>query len=186
VSVSEVAKLRSRRVLLAGATSAAGAALLSGCGSSPLRDKVRKNARVSPADIATLNALLDVEHYGIAAYAAGLPLLETSWTMTGKQFLGQELAHANEISQLVKSAGGKPRRPAASYNLGNPRNHIEALALLQTAERTQMRAYVELIPRISGGPTRAVLATIFANDAQHLTVLRLHSGQSLPGPFAVA
>ena len=141
--------------------------------------------RVSVADIATLNALLDVEHYGIFAYAAGLPLLNPSWTMIGKQFLGQELAHATEIADLVKAAGGKPRRKAASYNLGHPRTHSEAIALLESAERAQMRAYVGLIPRLSGGSTRAALATIFANDAQHLAVLRSHSGQSLPGAFAL-
>jgi hypothetical protein len=178
-------KLRSRRVLLAGATSAAGAALLSGCGSRPLREKIRKNVQVSVADVSTLNALLDVEQYGIAAYAAGLPLLNPSWTMIGKQFLGQELAHANEISELIKAVGAKPKRRAASYNLGHPRTHTEALALLETVERAQMRAYVRLIPKLSGGRTRAALATIFANDAQHLAVLRSHSGQSLPGAFAL-
>jgi hypothetical protein len=178
-------KLRSRRVLLAGATSAAGAAVLSGCGSRPLREKIRKNVRVSVADIATLNTLLDVEQYGIAAYAAGLPLLNPSWTAIGKQFLGQELAHANEISELIKAAGAKPRRRPASFNLGHPRTHSDAIALLETAERTQMGAYLRLIPKLAGGSTRAALATIFANDAQHLAVLRSNSGQSPPGPFAL-
>ena len=172
-------------MLLVGAAGA-GAALASGCGSRPLREKIRKNAQVSRSDIATLNALLDVEHYAVSAYAAGLPLLDPSWAMIGKQFLGQELAHANEITELVKGAGGTPRRRAASYDLGHPRTHAEALALLETAERTQMRAYVKLIPTLSGGRTRAALATIFANDAQHLAVLRLHSGHSLPGPLALA
>jgi hypothetical protein len=30
-----------------------------------------------------------------------------------------------------------------------------------------------------------VVATIFANDAQHLAVLRQQQGQSLPGAFAI-
>jgi hypothetical protein len=185
LSVPEVATLRSRRALLTGAAGGAGVTVLSGCGSKPLREKVRSNARVSPADLATLNALLDVEHYAIAAYAAGLPLLDPSWTMLGKQFLGQELAHANEISELIKAAGAKPRRPPASYNLGDPRSHAGAVALLERIERVQMRAYLMMIPRLAGGSTRAALATIFANDAQHLTVLRSQSGQPLPGPFAL-
>jgi ferritin-like protein len=185
VNVSEAAKLRSRRALLASAAGAAGVAVLSGCGSKPLREKISSNTRVSARDLATLNALLDVERYGIAAYAAGLPLLDPSWALVGKQFLGHELAHANEITQLIKAAGAKPRRPPASYSLGDPRNHADALALLEHVERAEMRAYVEMIPKLAGGHTKAALATIFANDAQHLTVLRSRSGQPLPGPFAL-
>jgi hypothetical protein len=170
---------------LAGAASAAGAVALSGCGNKALREKIRGGARVPASDISTLNSLLDVENYAIAAYAAAIPLLGASQQLVGKQFLSHELAHAVELSDLVKQAGGKPGKPAASYRLGNATNAREALALLQSAERAQLHAYLGMIPTLSSGRIRAVVATIFANDAQHLAVLHQQLGQPLPGPFAI-
>ncbi len=178
---------RSRRAALATAASAAGAVALAGCGSKPLREEIRTGAHVAPGDLPFLNALLDVEHYAIAAYAAGIPLLgplNSPGAKMGKQFLAQELAHAVELSDLAKRAGGKPRKPQASYNLGHPRSAAEALALLEHAENVQLQAYLAMLPRLSGGHVRAALLTIYANDAQHLAVLRGHAGlPAASGPF---
>jgi hypothetical protein len=160
--------------------------VLSGCGTKALREKIRNGARVPPADIPTLNAMLEVENYAIAAYAAGIPLLGSAATTIGKQFLAQELAHAVEISDLIKGAGGKPRRRQATYNLGDARTEAEAFALLESAERVQLQAYLQMIPALTGGHVKAAVATIFANDAQHLAVLRLQARQPLPGAFTVA
>lgn len=185
MSVTEAAKLRSRRALLAGAAGGVAATVLSGCGGKPLREKIRSGARIPQGDIEPLNALLDVENYGIAAYAAGIPLLGPVGRIIGKQFLSQELSHAVELSDLVRGAGGKPRRRPSSYDLGDPRTEADAFALLERAERLQLNAYLQMIPTLSGGRVRAAIATIFANDAQHLAVLRMQAGQALPGAFAV-
>ena len=172
---------------MAGAASAAGAAVLSGCGNQALRVRIRNGARVSPGDVDTLNALLDVENYAIAAYAAGIPMLGGgNAELAGKQFLSQEISHATELSDLVKAAGRKPHRRPSTYSLGPPpRNAAEAYAFLQRVERLQLEAYLKMTPTLSGGLVRATIATIFANDAQHLAVLRLQAGQALPGAFAV-
>ena len=179
---------RSRRALLAGATSAAGAALLSGCGNKALRVKIRNGASVPAADVGALNTLLDLENYGIAAYAAGIPLLDSAAAqLVGKQFLSQELSHALELTELIRTAGGRPHRRPSTYNLGAPpRNATEALGLLERVERQQLDTYLQMIPNLSSGGLRATIATIFANDAQHLAVLRLQGGQALPGAFAVS
>jgi Ferritin-like domain len=177
VSATDQSRLRSRRALLAGAGVAATVAL-AGCGGKPLREKIRSGgAKVPPEDAATLNALLDVENFGIAAYAAGIPLLSSTGSTTAKWLLGQELAHAAELEALIKAAGAKPHKLAATYNLGDPRTATEALALLERAEHAQLHAYLEKIPTLSDGHVRAAIATISANDAQHLAVLRSSGGQ---------
>lgn len=177
----------SRRALLAGAAGAAGTAALAGCGNSALRTKIENGASVPREDVPTLNALLDIEHYAIAAYAVGIPWLGPAAALIGKQFLGQELAHAVELGDLVKAAGEKPRKRASSYKLGTPpRNAAEAFAFLERTERIQLDAYLEMIPKLSSGRVRATIATIFSNDAQHLAVLRLQAGQALPGPFTLS
>jgi hypothetical protein len=185
VSTAEEVRLRSRRALLAGAAGVAGGVVLAGCGGKPLREKIRGGASTPGSDIDVLNSLLAAENYGIAAWAVGIPLLSRTGQMIGKQFLSQELAHAGELSDLIKGAGGKPPARPASYNLGDPHTEAEAWSLLQNAERIQLNAYLEMVPVLSGGRVRAAIATIFANDAQHLAVIRSQSGQSLPGAFAV-
>jgi Ferritin-like domain len=184
VSASAALKPRSRRALLAGAAGA-GAALLAGCGGKPLREKIRSGARVTAADVKVLNRLLDVENYGIAAYAVGIPLMTPAAAAMGKQFLAQEQSHAVELGDLIRGAGEKPAKPPATYELGDPRTQADAFALIERAERRQLEAYLQMIPSLSGGQVRAALATIFANDAQHLAVLRQQSGQPLPGAFTV-
>jgi len=179
--------LRSRRKLLlaAGASVAgAGSVAFAGCGSSSLRVKVRNGAKVAPGDIEILNGLLDLEHHAIAGYAAGIPLLRPPAARAAKQFLAQELAHALALSDLVKRAGAKARKPSASYDLGDPRTGAEVLALLHRLERAQLTAYLEMIPALSPGRVRSAVAAIFANDAQHVSVLRAHLGRAaVPAAF---
>jgi hypothetical protein len=166
------------------ASGAATAGLLAGCsGSKPLRLKVRSGVKVARGDVAILNELLGIEQYTIAAYTAGIPLLRRPAAKAAKQFLGQELAHAQSLTDLIKQAGGKAAKPSASYALGNPATEPQVLALLEALEGRQLAAYVQMIPRLSPGRLRSAVAAIFANDAQHLTVLRTQLGQD-PVPTA--
>jgi hypothetical protein len=173
-----------RRALLAGGV-ASGTIALAGCGSSSLRSKVKKGAKVAPADIDVLDRLLDLERYTIAAYAAGIPLLGGSASKAAKQFLGQELAHAGTLAGLIKQAGGKASEPRASYALGHPRGAADVLALLHRLEADQLAAYLQMLPALSSGRLRSTAAAIMANDAQHLSVLRQALGQP-PVPAARA
>ena len=174
----------SRRTLLtAGAATTAG--LLAACsGSKPLRLKVRTGATVQRADVSVLNGLLDLEHRTIAAYAAGIPLLRRPAAKAAQQFLAQELAHAQALTDLVKKAGGKPDKPDASYNLGRPATEAQVLTLLRGLEDRQLAAYLASTPLLTPGKLRSAVAAIFANDAQHVAVLREQLGQpGVPAAF---
>jgi hypothetical protein len=169
-------------VLAAGGGATAG--LLAGCsGSKPLRLKVRSGVKVARGDVAILNGLLGIEQHTIAAYTAGIPLLRRPAAKAAKQFLGQELAHAQSLTDLIKQAGGKAAKPSASYELGNPATEPQVLALLEALEGRQLAAYVQMIPQLSPGHLRSAVAAIFANDAQHLAVLRTELGHD-PIPTA--
>jgi rubrerythrin len=175
----------SRRAFLTSGAGVTGAALLGGCGGGgPLREKVRSGARVSRADVEPLNTLLDVEHYAIAAYAAGIPLLHDPQAKSTIQFLAQEMAHSVQLGDLIRQAGGKPHLPKISYDLGHPRAAAEVLDLLQHVERTQLRVYLDVLPRLSAGKTRSAVVSIFANEAQHLAMLRWQTGHA-PAPEAL-
>ena len=169
----------SRRALLSGGAAAATAAILSACsGGSPLREKVRAGGKVAKADVEPLNTLLAVEHYAVAAYAAGFPLLplHSPQYKAAQQFLAQELSHTVQLSDLIRSVKGKPDRPAARYDLGSPRSTADAMALFKRLEQVQIHTYLDTIPRLSGGGSRAAAVSIMSNDAQHLTVLRWQTG----------
>ena len=182
----------SRRGLLkaAGAGLAGGAALmLAACGGSHSSSSQATATSTSgpvpdSLDAALLNHLLDLEHLGVAAYTAGIPLLSPSGRKAGRLFLTQELSHAGELGGLVKQAGGKPHKGRETYNLGHPRTEEDVLRLLHKIERAQINAYLDAIPKVSLGSTRAALAAALANDAQHISVLRLSLGRR-PIPTAL-
>jgi hypothetical protein len=188
VTPSPAEDSHSRRALFAGGGSAAVAAfgLVAACSDSskPLRLKVRSGVTVQRADVAALNGLLDLEQHTIAAYAAGIPLLRRSAAKAGQQFLAHELAHAQALSDLVKRAGGKPGKPRPSYNLGSPTTEAQVLTLLRGLEDEQLTAYTRMMPLLSPGRLRSAVVAIFANDAQHVAVLREQLGESpIPAAF---
>jgi len=105
--------------------------------------------RVNVAGIEALRAAVEpFEPALVAAWAVGIPLLSQEGAAVGKQFLSQELAHAGELSDLIKSAGGKPRARPSSYNLGDPRTEAEAWSLLQNAEEITAALAAEIADRV--------------------------------------
>jgi hypothetical protein len=167
----------SRRAILkrSGAGVAAGAALvLAGCASKsnlPNVHKIPPEAR--SADVEILNGLLVLEYKAIAAYTAGIPLLEGRHVQTAaRQFLSQEISHSGELYALVRQAKGDSPHPKSSYPFGRPTGHKDVLELLHALEEEQIAAYLDAIPNVSPGSVRAALSSILANDAQHLVVVR--------------
>ena len=170
----------SRRALL----TVTGAFLLAGCGSSRSASHAPKGTLVAFADVVLLNRLIDLENIAVAAYTAAVPLLPPHAVPAAKRFLGQELDHVYGLSRLVRDAGGKPHKPPPSYDLGHPRGAGDILQLLHRLETAQLAAYLDTIPRLDPGPVRAMTAAFFANDAQHVSILRAELGRT-PLPSAL-
>jgi hypothetical protein len=181
----------SRRALLGsvGAALAGSSALaLAGCGkrAETGHKVVKQLARpIRRLDIKILGQALELERRTVAAYIAGIPLLSHQQAKGAKQFLNEELQHTGELLALITAAGGTPAPRAASYDIsGHARDRVGVLALLHSLESAQIANYLAMIPRLSPGPVRAAVATILANDAQHIAILRLAQGESaLPSAF---
>jgi hypothetical protein len=135
-------------------------------------------------DAAIFNGLIDAEYVTAAAYTAGIPLLSDHNLRAAKHFLIQEVAHITQLSNLVHVAHGVPRAPRASYDLDHPRNEKQVLELIRRAEQVSIRAYLDAIPKLSPGAARAAAASILANEAQHISVVRRNLGLD-PVPDAV-
>jgi hypothetical protein len=174
----------SRRGLLRAGGAALAGLVAAGCGKQSLREQVHNAKPVLETDVGLLNQLLHLEHVAIAAYTAGTPLLAPSVAKAGQLFLNDELAHAGALAGLVKAAGGKPIKPAPSYDLGHPRTSQEVLALLHEVEQAQLAAYLDAITRLEPAMVKQSVASILANDAQHVAVVRAGLHQTaVPGPF---
>jgi Ferritin-like domain len=174
----------SRRGLLRAAGAGLAGLVAAGCGSQSLKAQVHNSAPVLGTDVDLLNQLLHLEHLAIAAYTAGTPLLAPATYKAGQLFLNDELSHAGALAGLIRAAGGKPIKPAPSYPLGHPRSSQEVLALLHEVENAQLTAYLDAITRLEPGFVKSSVASILANDAQHVAVVRAALGQrAVPAAF---
>ena len=178
----------SRRALLSGVGATLALALaLAGCGKKAKAGhlSVKQAARpIQRVDIQILSGLLDLERHTVAAYTAGIPLLTHADGKTAKQFLDEELQHTGELLSLITAAGGNAAPRTASYDLGHPGDDAAVLELLHGLERAQIVAYLAAIPRLSPGPVRAAVASILANDAQHIAIIRMAQGMpAIPSAF---
>jgi len=182
---------RSRRAFLrtAGVGAAGGSSLLlTACGGGSATSKKQAaeesvTLAIRASDVQILNGALDLEHMAIAAYTAGIPLLNGRARAGAVRFLGQELTHAAALAGAIKGSGGKPNPPRTSYDLGSPRGQAEVLATLDTIEGTLIDVYLDAIPKLSPGWLRADVASILANEGQHISILRAARGLP-PAPSA--
>jgi hypothetical protein len=184
---SEPAGPSRRHVLKAAvvATAGLGATACGGAKDTAPKFRIPIPSHVPSADLGPLSRLLYLEYETVAAYEAGIPLLDEATQKTAEQFLRHELSHADDIGGLIKNAtkAKQPPQPGVRYSLGHPRTAAEVLDLLYRLERAQLSAYLWAMPRLSSGPVRAAAAAIFANDAQHVSLLRARLG-SPPVPAA--
>ena len=172
-----------RNLLLAAGTGLAGV-LLAGCGGESIKQQVHNSQPALANDVDLLNRLLHLEHTAIAAYTAGIPLLDQPTAKAGQLFLNDEISHAGDVAGLVREAGGKPIKPAPSYALGHPRTSEEVLMLLHAVENAQIAGYLYAIQQLEPGVVKQQVASILANDAQHVAVVRAALGQSaIPSAF---
>jgi hypothetical protein len=174
----------SRRGLLrtAGATFAgAGALLAAGCGSNGAKATTTATTSVAPElqarDITILADALELERRTVAAYVAGIPLLNKPDGKLATQFLSEELAHTGELIGLIRNAGGMARPRANSYDIGSAHDAAGVLAILQALEQLQIAYYLRSIPVLATTDARAGVATILAADAQHVVAVRQSRGQ---------
>jgi hypothetical protein len=175
----------SRRGLLRAAGAGLAGLLVAGCGTTQtLKAQVDNSAAVLGTDVDLLNQLLHLEQVAIAAYEAGTPLLPPAAVKAGQLFLNDELYHAGALAGWITAAGGEPITPPPSYDLGHPRTSQQVLAMLHEIEQAQITAYLAALPRLAPSMVQQSVASILANDAQHVAVVRAALGQpAVPSAF---
>jgi hypothetical protein len=158
--------------------------LLAGCGHSANQRQTKLPVVVTQSDLKLLNGLIDIEFHCATAYIAGIPMLSDHNLRLANRFLNQELSHIIELQSLVKAGHGLPPGYGSTYDLGQPKTATEVLQLFHRIEQLSIRAYLDALPRLSVGLIRAKVASILANEGQHVSIVRRNLGLD-PVPSAL-
>lgn len=186
--------VRSRRDFLraAGAAGSAGSALLLlACGDGGGGDEGKTTtAPMGGGDVRVLNAVLELEHATVAAYALGEPLLEGRVRALGKRFLAQEREHVAALRHAVKALGATPVRSKSpsEYRRSFPmlRTRGDVLRFALDLEQTAVTAYVSAIPKLTSAELRQSAAAINSNEAEHISLLLTALGRpAVPNAFLI-
>lgn len=177
-----------RRFFRMSGVSAAGAStlFLAACG-----DDTKNPMQLGPdesdeADVEILNGVLDLEFMAIAGYKTGAGKLRGERLAIVKDFLEQEQAHADALSETIRDLDGKPNRAKRDYDFPVLRTEADVLRLALDLENTAIAAYIDALPKFSDKALRSTASSIITIEAEHLTVLRDALGrQPVPGAFVV-
>ena len=173
---------------MSGASAVAGTAtLLGGCGDDTKLPSVATLPDESDdADVELLNSALDLELEAIAAYKLVAGQVAGDALQDVKRFLEQEQDHADALAAAIEEAGGMPNRAKAAYDFPRLRSADAALRFAVGRENVAIAYYVDMLPKLGKGDLRATVASIMANEAEHVAVLREALGeQPVPAAFVV-
>ncbi|HXV23449.1 MAG TPA: ferritin-like domain-containing protein [Alphaproteobacteria bacterium] len=158
--------------------SAAAVALLAGCESMAARGN--GSAAASAQDVTILNQALGLEHEAIAAYQLGAEsgFLEKSVLDLAVTFQGQHRAHAQVLSDTVRTLGGTPVEPKSAYDfpVDTLKSQTDVLAFAADLEQAAVSAYLGAVPQFEDRALAKAAASILGDEAMHWATLRIALG----------
>jgi hypothetical protein len=171
-----------RRALLLGAFAVLAAGGLGGCaggGSSGTTDK--------ESDARTLNEILGRQLAAVAAYAKVLPTLHGIDHATAQQFRAQEQEHVDATTKTLRGIGGEADPPAETIETNDLNTRADSLEFLYEMESATLDAELGAVGRLTIDWPRPLIASMAANQAQHLVLLRralgAKSAELVPSAF---
>ena len=172
-----------RRALLAAAAVALAAGLVS-CGSSG------GTATAVPergADAELLNGILSRQTAAVDAYDRTLSHLGGRNLALARVFRAQEQEHIDAIVKALRGLGGRAEPEAEAIEAKKLKTEADYLGFLYELESATIDAELSAISKLTASWPRSLLASIVANQAQHLTLLRGMMGakpiDTIPGAF---
>ncbi len=171
-----------RRALLAAALAGLFAAALSACGdggSSPTTDKER--------DVKVLNEILGRQLAVVAAYGQVLPRLHGADLAAAQQFRAQEQEHADAMTKTLRGIGGESDPPEEEIEASDLKTRADSLEFLYEMESATIDAELNAVSRLTIDWPRPLIASMAANQAQRLALLRRALGapplETIPSAF---
>jgi len=155
---------------------AVGAVLAAGCGEKgnpAAQDEKAKDAEVLNVAIGQELALVD-------AYRHGLPLLHDPETRAiARRYLAQEQEHIDGWTKAMRGLGGQVDAEAEELDYSGVKSERDFLLFIYELTSSQLTHFLEDVTQLSTPAPRSFAASIAANQAQHLVVLRQTLGAGL-------
>jgi hypothetical protein len=140
------------------------------------------------ADAEVLEAVLARQKAAVVADEATIPGLPPRLRLMAQLFRTQEQEHVDATTKGIRALGGTVEAPTEEIDPGEPKSVAERLTFLYEVESVSIARELEAIAKLEDFARRPVLASIVANQAQHLVLLRRALGAgplaTIPGPFA--
>ena len=173
---------RVRRALALGALAALSLAL-GACGSGG-GDSTTDRA----ADVEVLNGILGRQLAAVEAYGRALPALHDAAELAAVHaFRLQEQEHVDATTKTIRGLEGEADPPAEEIPSGPIRTRRQAFEFLYELESATIDAELNAVGRLTIGWPRPLIASMAANQAQHLVLIRQALGagsfEIVPEPF---
>jgi rubrerythrin len=162
------------------------AVLLAGCGGGDSGGGTKTTADEKAADVELVNAAIGQELATIDAYEAGLRLLRGKSAAAVRQMRGQAQEHVDGMTKAIRGLGGQVEAEAEELDLSEVKDETGFLTFAYELEGAAIAAYNDTVVGLQTSAPRRVTASIAANKAQHLVILRQLLGAGLLESFPEA
>lgn len=172
-----------RRALLAAALAGLLAAALSACGSGGSSSTATDKER----DVKVLNEILGRQLAVVAAYGQVLPKLHGTDLDAAQQFRAQEQEHVDATTKTLRGIGGESDPPVEKIEASDLKTRADSLEFLYEMESATIDAELNAVSRLTIDWPRPLIASMAANQAQRLVLLRRALGapplETIPSAF---
>lgn len=171
-----------RRALLLAAVVAGLLGALAGCGGGS------DDSAVDPeADAGVLNEILGRQLAAVEAYGEALPALRGADLAAARRFRAQEQEHVDATTKALRGLEGEADPPAETIEAGELSTPREALRFLYELESATIDAELNAVGRLTTAWPRPLVASMAANQAQRLVLIRralgANPGEAVPEAF---
>jgi Ferritin-like domain len=171
-----------RRALMLAAVLAGLAVGLAACGGGGGESTTDRDS-----DLAVLNEILGRQLAAVEAYGGALPALHGADLATARRFRAQEQEHVDATTKTLRGLDGEADPPEETIEVGELRTPRDAWAFLYELESATIDAELHAVDRLTIPWPRPLIASMAANQAQRLVLIRRALGanpaESVPEAF---
>ena len=164
-----------RRALSLGVAALLAAGALGACGSSGSSDTSEVDQE---ADVTVLNELLARQLAATQAYGQVLPALHGGDLRMARQFRAQEQEHVDSMTKTLRGMGGEAEPPEETIEADELKTRADNLEFLYEMESQTIDAELSAVDELTTEWPRPLIASMAANQAQRLVLLRRALGAS--------
>lgn len=174
-----------RRALLLVAAAGLVAAALFGCGGGG--GSTSTSEKEKERDAKLLNDVLGRQLAAVKAYQGVLPDLAGGDAAMAQQFLAQEQEHADATTKTLRGMGVKAEPSEETIEATGLKTRADNLEFLYEMESATVDFQLSVVGKLNSGSPRPLIASMAANQAQRLVLLRQALGakrvEAIPSAF---